>query len=591
MTGEQLFLFSLLAVLLALLMWGRVRYDIVALAALAVAIIAGVVPRDQAFSGFGHPAVIIIVLVLIVSRGLVNSGAVWLVTRMVADGSHSLGRHIAMLGGIGAGLSGFMNNVAALALLMPVDLQAARRAKRSAAASLMPVSFACILGGLITMIGTPPNIIVAQYRGDAVGQNFRMFDFAPVGLAVALAGLAFVALIGWRLLPAERRERDVSQELRALHGYVAELVVGKDSEAIGQRVADLDQVAEDNEVTIVGLVRNGRRLPGGARREKIQRNDLLVVDASAEAIDSFVGALKLKYIGEEKHKEEAGRDLGLIEVVVPRDSRVEGRSADEVRLLGYWGVTLLGVSRRGKRFRDRVRQLRLKAGDVLLLLGPAERLNDVAIRLGTMPLASGDITVARHSQAGLAVGLFAAAVVAASLGLVALPVALILVVVAYALTGILPPRQLYDAVEWPVVFLLGALIPIGMALENTGGTALIAQALVYAASDLPSWAILALLMIATMTLSDVLNNAATAIITAPIAVEIAVRLGTSADPFLMAVAVGASCAFLTPIGHQNNTLVMGPGGYAFSDYWRMGLPLEIIIVAVGVPAILLAWPL
>jgi di/tricarboxylate transporter len=591
MNNEQIFVFSLLAVLLAMLMWGRIRYDVVALAGLAAAIIGGVVPVENAFSGFGHPAVIIIVMVLVVSRGLVNSGAILIVTRMVANGASSVARHIVLLGGIGAALSGFMNNVAALALLMPVDLNAARRAKRSAAATLMPLSFACILGGLVTMIGTPPNIIVAQYRGDAVGTSFRMFDFAPVGLACALVGLAFVALLGWRLLPGERLKRDVSKELRELHGFVAELVVGKGSEAIGQKVSDLDEVADDTDVAVIGLVRKGKRLPGGARRHKIQENDILVVDASAEAIDSFVGALKLKYIGEEKHKETAGEDLALLEVVVPSESRIEGRSADAARLLGYWGVTLLGVSRRGKRFRDRVRALRLEAGDVLLLLGPAERLNDVAGRLGTLPLASGDITVSRHRRAGMAVGFFAAAVVAASLEITTLPVALILVVVAYAVTGILPPRQLYDAVQWPVVVLLGALIPIGMALEATGGTALVADALVRAASDLPPWAVLTLLMIVTMTLSDLLNNAATAIIAAPVAVEIAARLGASPDPFLMAVAVAASCAFLTPIGHQNNTLVMGPGGYAFSDYWRMGLPLEILIVATGVPAILLFWPL
>ncbi len=584
-------IFSLLAVLLALLMWGRVRYDVVAFAALAIAVVLGLVPVERAFSGFGHPAVIIIALVLIVSRGLVNSGGIGLVTRTVADGARSVSRHIVVIGGIGAALSGFMNNIAALALLMPVDLQAARRAKRGAGATLMPLSFACILGGLVTMIGTPPNIIVAQYRGQALDSSFRMFDFAPVGLACAVVGLTFVALIGWRLLPEARRQRDASQELRELHGFVAELVVPKGSPAIGQRVAELDEVAEETDVAVIGLVRNGRRLPGGARREEIQRNDILVVDASAEAIDGFVGALKLRYIGQDKHQKEAGDDLALLEVVVPRDSRVEGRSADASRLLGYWGVTLLGVSRQGQRFRDRVRALQLQAGDVLLLLGPAERLNDVARRLGTMPLAQGDTTVSRHGRAWLAVALFAAAVIVASIEITTLPVALMFVLVAYAVTGILPPRQLYDAVEWPVIVLLGSLLPLGVALQETGGTELIAGALVNLSSDLPPWVLLAVFMVVTMTLSDVLNNAATAVIAAPLALEIALLLGANPDAFLMAVAVAASCAFLTPIGHQNNTLIMGPGGYAFSDYWRMGLPLEILIVATAVPMILLVWPL
>ncbi len=592
MTFDQMFLFGLFAVLMAMLMWGRIRYDLVALAALAAAVMAGVVEPDDAFAGFGNPAVIIIALVLVVSRGLINSGAVSHVTRIVANGGRSIAGHIALMGGIGAALSAFMNNVAALALLMPVDLQAARRGSWSAGATLMPLSFACILGGLVTMIGTPPNIIVAQFRGQAVGENFRMFDFAPVGLICAVAGLAFVALVGWRLLPAERRTRDASQELRDLHGYIAELVVPKTSPAVGKRVAELDETAEEADVAVIGLVRGGRRLPGGARREEIRANDILVIDATAEAIDAFVGALKLKYIGEDKHRAEAGADLALLEVVVPSESRIEGRSGDAARLLGYWGVTLLGVSRRGKRFRDRVRSLRLEAGDVLLLLGPPERLNDVSARLGVLPLASSsEIKVSRYGRAGLAVGLFAAAVAAATLEVATLPVALIVVVVAYGLTGILPARQVYDSVEWPVIVLLGSLIPLGVALEETGGTTLIAGQLVRAAFDMPAWFVLTLLMIVTMTLSDVLNNAATAVIAAPVAIDVANQLDVSPDPFLMAVAIAASCAFLTPIGHQNNTLVMGPGGYAFSDYWRMGLPLEILIVAVAVPAILVFWPL
>jgi di/tricarboxylate transporter len=273
------------------------------------------------------------------------------------------------------------------------------------------------------------------------------------------------------------------------------------------------------------------------------------------------------------------------------DSRIEGRSADTARLLTYWGVTLLGVSRRGKRFRERVRSISLQPGDVLLLLGPAERIDDVAARLGTLPLAAGDADVTRYGRAGLAVALFAAAIALASFGLVALQVALAAVIVLYAVTDILPPRQLYEAIDWPIIILLGALIPIGGALHATGGTVLIADGLLMLAGGLPPAAVLVILMIVVMTLSDILNNAATAVLAAPIAVELAARLGVSPDPFLMAVAVAASCAFLTPIGHQNNTLILGPGGYAFGDYWRMGLPLEVIILLVGTPAILFFWPL
>ncbi len=591
MTIDQIILFSLFAAVFALMLWGRFRYDIIAFSALLIAVILGVVPKEGAFSGFGHPATIIVALVLVVSRGLINSGAIEVVMRFIADSGKSVGRHIAELAGIGAIMSAFMNNVAALALLMPVDIQAAAKAGRSPAVTLMPLSFATILGGLITLIGTPPNIIIASFRQETFGQGFAMFDFAPVGLACAVVGIVFVATVGWRLIPASATARDTSKELRDLHGYIAELVVNEESPVIGQKVAELDTVAAEHGLAVVGLVRRGNRLPGGARREEIRKGDMLVVDATPDEIDSFVGALKLGYIGEDKHREEAGADLKVVEVVVPPNARIEGRSADDVRLLRRYGVTLLGLSRRGKRFSERVRRLPVEAGDILLLLGPADRVEEAASRIGALPLAERGLQVTQHSRAWLAIGIFAAAVALASFELVYLPVALACVVVVYVLIDIIPLRDLYSDIEWPVVVLLGSMIPLGVALEQSGGTGLIAESLVAIASGTPPWVILTLLMIVTMTLSDVLNNTATAVIAAPVAVDIAASLNVSADPFLMAVAVAASCAFLTPIGHKNNTLILGPGGYAFGDYWRMGLPLEILVIAVAIPAILIVWPM
>ncbi|GKX33935.1 MAG: SLC13 family permease [Rhizobiaceae bacterium MnEN-MB40S] len=590
MTADQIFLFSLFVAVFGLMLWGRFRYDVVAISALLIAVVFGAVPKDDAFSGFGHPATIIVALVLVVSRGLINSGAIDLVMRLLAHSGQSVGRHILKLAGIGAVMSAFMNNVAALALLMPVDIQAAARANRSPAITLMPLSFATILGGLITLIGTPPNIIIASFRQREFGEGFHMFDFAPVGVVCAVVGVAFVATIGWRLLPASVKNRNAASELKDMHGYVAELVVKEDSPAIGKKVADLDEDAAGLEVAVLGLVRNGRRLPGAARREEIRQGDLIVVDATPDAIDSFVGQLKLGFIGEEKHREEAGADLKVIEVVVPRDSRIQGRSADDVRLLRRYNVTLLGISRRGKRFRERVRRQPIAAGDILLLIGPAGRVEDAANRIGALPLAERGLQVTQHGRAGLAAGVFAAVVALASFGIVYLPVALAAVVVIYILTDIIPLREVYDDIEWPVVVLLGSMIPLGVALENSGGTELIADALVAVAAGTPAWVVLTLLMVVTMTLSDVLNNTATAVIAAPVAVDIAESLGASPDPFLMAVAVAASCAFLTPIGHKNNTLILGPGGYAFGDYWRMGLPLEIIVIAVAVPMIMIVWP-
>ncbi|MCC0054457.1 MAG: SLC13 family permease [Rhodobiaceae bacterium] len=591
MTFDQIALFALFLAVFALLLWGRFRYDVVAFAALVVALLAGLVPKEEAFAGFGHPATMIVALVLVASRGLVNSGAVDIITRTLIGNAERLARHITVMSGLGAALSAFMNNVAALALLMPVDLAAARKAGRSPALTLMPLSFATILGGLITLIGTPPNIIIAAYREKALGAPYAMFDFAPVGIACTLVGVAFIALIGWRLIPQARGEHDSPKELLGLHGFIAELVVGEKSRLVGKTIADLDDDPDSAELSLIGLVRNGRRLPGGARREEIRAGDLLIVDAAPDAIDAFVGAKKLGYVGGDRVKAQSAGELSVVEVVVPRDSRAEGRSADAMRLITRHGVTLLGVSRQGTRFRKRVRHLELKAGDILLLLGDADRLNEMVAWLGGLPLAERGLQVTQHGRAGLAAGIFAAAVALSSFGLVYLPVALAAVVLLYVLLDIVPLRRVYEEVEWPVVVLLGSMIPLGAALEASGGTTLIAHTIVDVSAGLHPAIVLTILMVVTMTLSDVLNNTATTVIAAPIAVDIAGRLGVSADPFLMCVAVAASCAFLTPIGHKNNTLILGPGGYRFGDYWRMGLPLEVIVIAVAVPVILLVWPL
>lgn len=590
---DQNILFVLLFFVFALLIWGRWRYDLVAFSALLIAAGLGVIPTEQVFSGFGHPAVIVIALVLIISKGLSNSGAIELLARFLIDGSRKLGTHISIMAGFAAVLSAIMNNVAALALLMPLDMQAASKAKRSPALTLMPLSFASILGGMITLIGTPPNIVIAEYRASILGEPYHMFDFAPVGLAVAIVGVAYVALIGWRLIPLARSQHNTATELSHLGDYLAELKVPEASMVIGKKVRDLDEQTTEHEVEIVGLVRRGVRQPGMARRIEIRKNDILIFRASPEGIEAVVGALGLEY--SRKSKTEGGvfsaSDSSLLEVVVPQNARIDGRSARSLRLMYRHGVTLLGVSRQGQRFTKRVQELEIQAGDILLLLGETEKLDDIANWLGCLPLAERGLQLAQRKKAGLAVAIFATAVFLASIGVLYLTVALGIAVVLMVLTGIMPLRELYKSVEWSVIVLLGSMIPIGVALESSGGTGLIASTIVSAASDLSPAAVMVILMVVTMTLSDVMNNVATAVIAAPIGFNIANSLGVSPDPFLMCVAVAASCAFLTPIGHKNNTLIMGPGGYRFGDYWRMGLPLEILVIAIGAPMILWVWPL
>ena len=591
MTTHQALLFTLIGALFVFLIWGRYRYDLVAFGALLLAYLLGLVPTDEVFAGFGHPAVIIIALVLIISRGLYLSGAIELMASALLDGSRSIGRHIGLMAGVSAALSAVMNNVAALALLMPIDLQASEKAKRNPGLTLMPLSFASILGGMITLIGTPPNIVIATFRGEALGDPYTMFDFAPVGIVVAVAGIAYVALVGWRLIPVERTNAALPSSIEGLDRYLVELRVPADAEVIGQRLRSLDGDADECGVQVLGLIRAGERLPGMAVYAQLRPDDRIVVEGGPDGIDAFAGALALSYADSDRPSKALSGTTIMREVAVPQTSRLVGRTESALRLRYRQGVILLGISRNGVRLRERLREVQIQAGDLLLFLGPEDTLDDVIEWLGCLPLAPRGLDVIQREKARRAIGIFALGIGLASLELIYLPMALACVAVLYIVLDIVPLSQVYESIEWPVVVLLGAMIPISVALEVSGGTQLLADLFVAGTDGWPVTLILAALMLVTMTLSDVLNNVATALIAAPIALDVAERLQVSPDPFLMAVAVAASCAFLTPIGHKNNTLIMGPGGYGFGDYWRMGLPLEALVVVTGIPMILWVWPL
>ncbi len=590
MSSDQIILFAIFGAVVVLLVWGRWRYDLVAFAGLLAAVVTGVLPAEKAFEGFGNEATIVVALVLVVSAGLVNAGAVQVISRTVTDAARGLGAHVATMGAVGAVLSAFMNNVAALALLMPLDMQAAKKAGRDPGLSLMPLSFATILGGMVTLIGTPPNIIIAAYRGEVTGEPFAMFDFAPVGLAAAAAGLAFVALAGWRLIPHDHRGgAGAAARLAETTTFIAELVIPEGSAHEGRKLADLETEAEQADAALIGLIRDRQRLRA-PRRATLKAGDRIVVDASAEALDELRAALKLDYAEGSRQEAKSAEGLTLSELVVSPQSRLVGRTAQAVGLSWRQQAILTGISRQGRRISRQVRQTEIRAGDILLVLVPSDTRAEVADWMGCLPLAERERAITQTGKTWLAVGSFAGAILAASLGLIPLPVALGLVTSVYAFSGIVPPSDLYRQIEWPVVVLLGSMIPLGQALHEAGGTALIVDGLLALTLGWPVWAVLTVLMVAVMSLSDVLNNTATAIVAGPVAVSMAERLEANADPFLMSVAVAASCAFLTPIGHKNNTLVMGPGGYRFGDYWRMGLPLEVLIVAVSIPAIMLFWP-
>ena len=588
MTTDQSIIFAILGLSLVFFMWGRWRYDIVAFTALILGLIGGVVPTDLAFRGFGHPAVITVAAVLVISRTLQVSGVIDLIANAVVRLAKGQGGQMTALSGIGAVLSAFMNNVGALALLMPLAL----RLTEKPSAVLMPLSFATILGGLVTLIGTPPNIIVATFRTDMTGEPFALFDFAFVGLPIALIGLVFVLVVGWRLIPSERTGRRSAEEMFDLDSYVIEVSVNEDSDYIGKTVRELEALDEDRSI-VVGLLRDDTRRLSHIWGERLRAGDLLLLRVDPASVDELVQKAGLTLTGAERLAEENIRSdqVATMEAVVQTGARIEGRSPQTLGMRRRFGVALVAVAREGQPIRERLARTQFRAGDVLLLQGDEEELADAVAEMGCLPLAERRLSVGRPRAVLIPALIFTASVVSTVLGWTPVHVSFAAAVIALILLNRISANEAYQTIEWPVIVLLGAMIPLGNALQLTGGTQLIAESIVGLSGAIPIWAVLTIVLVVTMTLSDLMNNAATAIVMAPISVAIAGQLGVSPDPFLMAVAIGASCAFLTPIGHQNNVLVMGPGGYRFGDYWRMGLPLEIIIIAAAVPLILLFWPL
>lgn len=593
MTLEQILLFILLAGVIFMFIWGRYRYDVIAIGALVIAVLIGVVPAKEAFLGFANSAVITVAAVLMISRGLTNSGAIERVAKYLLPQVKSVTLQMGGLNIFTGLLSAMMNNVGALALLMPATINAANKLKQSASLFLMPLSFASILGGMVTLIGTPPNIIIANLRTEYLGAPYKMFDFAAVGGVVALTGILFVTLIGWRFLPKDRTAKESGSSLFDIEGYTSEVKVPKGNKYIGIPMPKLDIKAREYGIQIAGIIRNKRRILALRPTHELKSQDILILETNPEDLDKFTHEMGFEPAGD-LGKDIAmlsSEDVVLVEAVVSSDSRLIGRKVSSLRLKSRYHINLLGISRQGTTIIRRLSDVYLRTGDVALLQAEADIYKTTLSRLGLLPLAERGFSMGKRQQAWLAVLFLGGAVLLASLGVVDLTIALTAAALGMVITNIVPIQDIYESVDWPVIVLVGAMIPLGGALQTVGATDLLAEGILALSSGLPIAIILGLVMFATMTLSDVMNNVATAVVMAPVGIAIALGLNVNPDSFLMAVAVGASCAFLTPIGHKNNALILGPGGYKFGDYWRMGLPLEILILFVAVPMIMIVWPL
>jgi len=590
MTLEQGLAFGILLLALALFASGKLRHDIVALIALVAVALAGLVEPAQLLSGFGHPAVITVAAVLVVSEALRTSGLVEVVVQRIVPLTKTTTGHIAILTGVVALASSFMNNVGALAIMLPVALATAAERGRPPAMLLMPLAFGSMLGGMITLIGTPPNIIIASFRSSYTNEAFHMFDFAWVGLPVAVGGILFIALGAWRLIPSERKGGVQPEDMFTLEEYVVEVRVKSKSPLTGKRVAHM-KTAAGEDIAIAARVRDDGQLYQPESWQPIEAGDIFILRADPTDLTEFLGKQELELVGPEGEirSDITSSALKLMEAIVAPNSPLIGFGPRTLTRLAQGEFQLFAVARQGEPIGGRLHNVRFQTGDVLLLQTRESQDPKVPAELGLLPLPERGLRLGGPRRLGTAFAIFAGAIALSMTGVLPLAIAFIAAILLYVIIGILPLRDLYKHVDWPVIVLLGAMIPVGQALSNTGADALVAESIAGMAGVLPVWAIVTLLLVVTMLLTDVINNAATALIMAPISIATAQALDVNPDAFLMSVAIGASCSFLTPIGHQSNTLVMGPGGYRFSDYWRLGLPLEVMVTIIAVPLIMLFW--
>lgn len=621
MTGDQIAFVAVLVSAMAMFLWGRWRHDMVAMGALLVCVILGLVPAREAFDGFGHPAVITVASVLVLGYGLQIAGTVDELAKRFLPATAGPTLSILALIGLAALLSGFMNNVGALALLMPIAIQMADKQNLPPGKVLMPLSFGSILGGMMTLIGTPPNLIVSGFRATTGAGHFAMFDFAPVGVSVAIIGVVFVGLVGWRLVPARKQADTGSFDSGT---YFSEVRIVEGSKAVNKSLREVEQMLDDADAQIIGMVRQDVRISAPNRWRVLREGDILIIEVEPESLSSALSSLGLELeenvaagtsgkgeeeggearqngeeetpdgssSDEQKNKEKTrADDIVIQELVVMPNAALVNRSAAHIQLRTRYGINLLAISRRGRRSIKRLRSTLIQAGDVLLMQGIPEALSGFAAEFGCLPLAARDIRVPKKGQALTAALVMILSVGATALGLLPAAVSFAAGALAFVALGIVPIRSVYTAIDWPVIILLGAMLPVADAMASTGTADLISHFLLGTFAHGNAIGGLVVVLVVTMFLSDLMNNAATAAVMCPIAISTANQLGINADAFLMATAVGASCAFLTPIGHQNNTLILGPGGFRFGDYWRLGLILEAIVVMVSVPMILWVWPL
>lgn len=589
----QLIVFLVIIATLILFIDGRIRYEFVSLSGLIILVITRVIKAEDAFLGFSHPAVITVASVLVISSALIKSGIVEVLVVFLNKRSKTTRTKIMSLMVVTAILSAFMNNVGALALIMPIAIKVAKDNKLSPSIFLMPVSFASLLGGMVTEIGTPPNLIVSSYRMEGGGEAFRFFDFAPVGLTLVIVGILFTIFIGWKLIP-KRKSQD-EESLFNIEGYVSELVVTKDSKMIGKTLIDFSKTYKI-EVNVLSIVRNKKRIVAPKAYETLFEGDLLIIRAVTSELSDLVKrtGLQLKGAMKDPSSSISSKNMALVEVVLREDSFLIGRTALQLKLRNRFNVNLIAVSRKGISSFGRLKSFRFRPGDILLMQVPVSILQDTYFKLGCLPLAERKIEIKaseNKKKKYLPLIIFAISIGMTTFGILPVQISFSLAAISLVLLGVITPREFYEAIEWPTILMLGSLLPLGAALQSSGGSNTIANVLSKISIILPESMMVVVVMIITIILTNLISNSASAVLMAPIAFSLAGFMAVSPDALLMSVSVASSSAFLTPIAHQSNMLVMGPGGYKFTDYWKLGLPITLLVLLIAPTLILYIWPL
>lgn len=591
LAADQVVAATIVVTMLALFIWDRWRYDVVALAALLVAVLAGVVPSDKAFIGFSDQVVVVVATVLVVSKAVSRSGILDRLVRRLLKGVASPSLQIGALTGAVALLSAFIKNVGTLGIFMPIAIHVARKAKQSPSMYLMPLAFGSLIGGTITQIGTSPNLLIASVRQEISGEPFGLFDYAYVGLPLTVLVVIFLSF-GWRLLPKDRTGAPSAEDRFSIEDYTTEVLVTDDSAYVGKTVGDLEK-AGTGDVVIIGITREGGQTYVPSAPWPIRAGDILTLQAEPAAVKQLIDETRLELV----HARELPRsgtdqdDLSTVEAVITADSPMVGHTPSSFALRRRYDVNLLAVSRAGHRRAARLQSHEFQVSDVVVLQGWEKSLQLTMSELGLLPLADRSLALGSSSQGLVSLSILAIAMVLISFNVVTVAVGFFAAALLTILLRQIPLKEAYESIDGPIIVLLAALIPIAHSLQTTGLTDLIGHTIAAVGSQVPGFIALAMMLASAMLLTPFLNNAAAVLMLGPVAAVVARTLGYNADPFLIAVALGCACDFLTPIGHQNNLLVMAPGGYRFGDYWRLGLPLSLMVLCVGTPLIMLAWPL